>query len=377
MSTRLDALLHPSLRGDEETRRRAGLTVVLSLVVMGVALAYALVYRYVVGFRDGAVILAAGAAVGPAVLAMVGRRPWTRAAGHAVTATCFAVVLALVGREGGLSSLAAPWLVTPPLFAALLLGRRGAVGWTAACVAALAALYAVEARGVRFPTTYPPEWTERLTLGSHAGLVLCTALLLFVFESRRAAAHARAERATEALARLAYWDSLTGLANRARFVESLDGALARARADGEPARVAVLLLDLDGFKEVNDTMGHAAGDALLTLVGARLLSATRGCDTAARLGGDEFAVVLDGVRSDSDAAVVAERVVAALTVPFALAGGPAAVGASVGVARAGVGATSASLLHDADVAMYQAKALGRGRWVPHAPGMTTRVLGAA
>jgi diguanylate cyclase (GGDEF)-like protein len=368
----LDRLLHPSLRADPESLRRARLTVLLSLIVMGVALVYALVYRLVIGFHEGAVILATGAAVGPAVLAMLAVRPWLRACGHVVTGVCFAAIAALVAHEGGLSSLATPWFVTPPLFAALLLGRRGAVGWTALSVLALVALYQAEARGVRFPVAYPPAWEDRLTLGSHAGLVLCTSVLLFVFESLRAGAHARAERATAELARLAYHDALTGLANRARFLECLDRALARARAAGEPTRVAVLLLDLDGFKEVNDTMGHAAGDALLVQVGERLLGATRGCDTAARLGGDEFAVVLDGVRQEADATVVAERVVAALSAPYALAAGPARVGASLGIARAGdAEATPAALLHDADVAMYRAKAQGRGRWARFAPGMTT------
>jgi predicted signal transduction protein with EAL and GGDEF domain len=299
----LDQLLHPSLRVEPESLRRARLTVVLSLIVMGVAMVYALVYRLVIGFREGAVILAAGAAVGPAVLAMLGVRPWLRACGHVVTGVCFVAVAALVAYEGGLASPATPWFVTPPLFAALLLGRRGAVGWTALSVLALVALYHLQVRGVELRS----GTRRRGRIASRSGATRAGALHLDPAVRLREPARRRprARRARDAeLARLAYHDALTGLANRARFLECLERALARARAAGEPTRVAVLLVDLDGFKEVNDTMGHAAGDALLVQVGERLLSATRGCDTAARLGGDEFAVVLDGVREDADCSLL-------------------------------------------------------------------------
>ena len=182
------------------------------------------------------------------------------------------------------------------------------------------------------------------------------------------------------------------MSNRARFLERLGAALARARAAGDPARVAVLLLDLDGFKGVNDSLGHAAGDAVLAEVAARLLNATRGCDTVARLGGDEFAVLLEVAREDAAAAVVAERILAALAAPFVLDGRQARVGASVGIARSAAGADAcagsdlavdvgtagdaqaprgdvAAVMRAADVAMYRAKALGKGRWVRFEAGM--------
>jgi diguanylate cyclase (GGDEF)-like protein len=298
----------------------------------------------------------------------------------------YAVLVGLTYYAGGLSSPLASWLTTPPIFAILLLGRRHAVGWTALGVLTVVAFRVAEVSGMRFPVGYPPEWTTRITLGSHAGLVVCTAILLFVFEDIRAAAQGRAEAASRALARLAYHDTLTGLANRARFLECLDAALATALAAGDPARVAVLVLDLDGFKGVNDSMGHAAGDALLAQVAARLLNATRGCDTVARMGGDEFAVLLDGVPQDAAASVVAQRIVTAVAAPFEIHGREARIGASLGIARAAAPAdapsavaevlgtaevtdaprapqgVAAAVLHHADVAMYQAKALGRGRW---------------
>ncbi|GJG86645.1 hypothetical protein tb265_18260 [Gemmatimonadetes bacterium T265] len=174
----------------------------------------------------------------------------------------------------------------------------------------------------------------------------------------------------------AYHDALTGLANRAQFRARAARALDAAAAEGCPQRIAVLVLDLDGFKNVNDSLGHAAGDRLLVEVAGRLLGATRGSDTVARLGGDEFAVLLEHVRDDADAVVVAERIVAVLGAPVPLAGaatGHAFVGASVGIARVGQGAGPTSdvdaLLRDADAAMYRAKGRGKGQHAVFEPSM--------
>jgi diguanylate cyclase (GGDEF)-like protein len=388
-----DHLIPIALRADEAVLRRARLTVQLSTVLIVAAAAYSVFYHAIVGFRAAAIILGLGSGLAALLLAALRVRPSLRVTNHLLTGLLYLVLVGLTWNEGGLASLATPWLITPPIFAVLLLGRRGATAWTIVCVLTIVAFDVAERLGMRFPVGYPAEWATRITLGSHAGLVVCTAILLFVFEDIRARAHARAESASAALARLAYHDALTGLPNRARFLECLDGALARAHAADAPTRVAVLMLDLDGFKGVNDTMGHAAGDQLLVQVAARLLSATRGCDTVARLGGDEFAVVLDGVHHDADARIVAQRVVGSIAAPFALDGRQVQVGASVGIARAtsladagttstgamavaSIGAASraprgaaASVLHEADLAMYQAKSLGRGRWVQFEPGM--------
>ncbi|WP_328459856.1 GGDEF domain-containing protein [Actinoplanes sp. NBC_00393] len=166
-----------------------------------------------------------------------------------------------------------------------------------------------------------------------------------------------AERA-EDLRHQAFHDSLTGLANRPLLRDHLTQALARARR-GSP--VAVLLIDLDGFKKVNDTYGHATGDQLLVAVAQRLRDAVRGADTAARLGGDEFAVLLDGMDSPRDAVLVAERLLASIQEPLTLSGIDLAPAASVGVAVWREHADIDALLHDADSAMYAAKAAGKGR----------------
>lgn len=160
--------------------------------------------------------------------------------------------------------------------------------------------------------------------------------------------------------RQAFYDQLTRLPNRALLLDRLDRALL-AHAEGG-AGVALLFVDLDGFKRVNDTYGHAAGDLVLQACAARLRDCVRDGDTAARLGGDEFAVLLEGVRSEQEAVAVAERLARSLAQPLLLGGTEVVVGASVGVAlprRAGT--SSDLLLGEADLAMYRAKQRTAGR----------------
>ena len=154
---------------------------------------------------------------------------------------------------------------------------------------------------------------------------------------------------------LARTDELTGLPNRRALLAALDDAFTA------PTPVALLLLDLDRFKEVNDTLGHHVGDELLRLVGARLTDAVRSTGTVVRLGGDEFAVLLPGVTEHAVAAAVSDRLVSALEQPFALDELVLGIGTSVGVALAPADAvTPAELLQRADVAMYVAKARAGG-----------------
>ncbi len=167
----------------------------------------------------------------------------------------------------------------------------------------------------------------------------------------------RAQLAEE-LTRQAFHDALTGLANRALFRDRLDQALARSIRSKEP--LAVLLVDLDGFKHVNDTLGHDAGDTVLQSVAHRFDGVVRPGDTLARLGGDEFAVLLEGA-SEPQAVAVTRRLIASLADPLHISEREHVVGTSIGiVAHPGGPAESDDLIRQADIAMYAAKDAGRG-----------------
>ncbi len=165
-------------------------------------------------------------------------------------------------------------------------------------------------------------------------------------------------------------DPLTKLANRTRFTDRLEHALLRSTRSGD--RVAVLFMDLDNFKGVNDSLGHTAGDRLLTEVAVRVQDCLRPVDTVARLGGDEFAVLIEDLSDVSEAADVTERIFEALQAPFDLEGKELLVRASIGVAVGDAqerGTTAEALLRDADTAMYVAKSRGKGRYEVFEAGM--------
>jgi diguanylate cyclase (GGDEF)-like protein len=176
-------------------------------------------------------------------------------------------------------------------------------------------------------------------------------------------------RTVGAMLHQALHDSLTGLPNRALFLDRLTHALARRAGAG---RVGVLFCDLDRFKTVNDSMGHAAGDQLLVAVAARLSECLRVGDTAARLGGDEFAILIEDVGSEREALSVAERVADVLRAPIVIRGREVFVSSSIGIV-VGNGAGE-ELLRNADVAMYRAKAEGKGCHALFEPSMRAEVL---
>jgi diguanylate cyclase (GGDEF)-like protein len=194
-----------------------------------------------------------------------------------------------------------------------------------------------------------------LTLALMAGMVW-----FLLGRIRRSTA---ALKASEAQSKhLAFHDVLTGLPNRALLDDRLDRALAAARRFPEQ-QCALLCLDLDRFKAVNDTLGHPAGDCLLRDVAARLSAAVRETDSVARMGGDEFAIIQAGRPSKEDVEALCKRLVDSLGQPFNIMGTQVFVGISIGVARSGIdGYDRAELARRGDIALYHAKAEGRGRY---------------
>jgi diguanylate cyclase (GGDEF)-like protein/PAS domain S-box-containing protein len=168
-------------------------------------------------------------------------------------------------------------------------------------------------------------------------------------------------------------DSLTGLPNRTLFMDRVHQTLARLTRDPRPA-CAVLFMDVDRFKLVNDSLSHAVGDKLLVALAARLATAVRPGDTVARLGGDEFAVLLQGIADPAEAMLVADRILEALRPSFEIDGHDLFASISVGVALHVAELTSADLLANADIAMYHAKRRGRGRAAVFDDAMRRRVV---
>jgi diguanylate cyclase (GGDEF)-like protein/PAS domain S-box-containing protein len=208
--------------------------------------------------------------------------------------------------------------------------------------------------------TGPVEWRFRQPDGSWLNAeILATNLLNdptvkgVVLNTRDVSERRRLE---EQLTHQAFHDPLTGLANRALFRDRVSHALALAQRRGSP--VTVLYLDLDDFKNVNDSLGHAEGDRLLIAAAERFLACARSADTVARLGGDEFAILVEGTDGTEG---LAERLAAAMSHPFSLSGNQVKVTVSIGVASASPDDRADDLLRNADMAMYAAKRRGKGR----------------
>ncbi len=190
-----------------------------------------------------------------------------------------------------------------------------------------------------------------------------------VLNSRDVSERAELERQ---LTHQAFHDPLTHLANRALFLDRLEHAY--RRAGRAPGGVALLFLDLDDFKRVNDSLGHAAGDQLLVQASARIAAELRDGDTLARLGGDEFAILAEDIAVTGFATSLSERVVATLRVPFALEGKSICIGASVGIATSRDADSPSDLMRNADLAMYIAKTRGKGGCAVFEPHMHEDVV---
>ncbi|MCU0506143.1 MAG: EAL domain-containing protein, partial [Chloroflexi bacterium] len=229
------------------------------------------------------------------------------------------------------------------------------------------------ARHLEVDTEVPVETAVLLPDGALAGVELIGRPIpsAAVAPARATAIRDIRERRAieERLTRQALYDALTGLPNRSLFLDRTAHALAWEREDGEP-RVAVLVLDLDRFKGINESFGHAVGDQIIAAVGRRFEDALRPGDTLARLGGDEYAVLVTGAGTEGAARSVARRLLETLSAPFPVEGRDTYLSVSVGIALADEGATAAGLLREAAIALDRAKADPDGRLAVFTPAMS-------
>ncbi|MDQ3039205.1 MAG: GGDEF domain-containing protein, partial [Pseudomonadota bacterium] len=176
----------------------------------------------------------------------------------------------------------------------------------------------------------------------------------------RVAADVALAESRDALERLVRIDSLTGVANRRQLDERL--ALAMTRARRRPQPLALIYLDVDHFKQVNDTLGHAAGDAVLRGFAQRLVSNVRGGDLVARLGGDEFVILVEDAGLPDSAEVIARKLIATMASPIDADGTPVHATTSIGIAFSSTGTDAQALMAGADAALYSAKDAGRNTY---------------
>jgi diguanylate cyclase (GGDEF)-like protein len=362
-------LIHPAADSDGRVRLARWLDS-LSVLVGGAVVAWCFASGSGSGAVEAATLVAAVTAFAAVKMVLSGNAPVHRLAALPMVVAVILIGASLVFPPTGIV-LFVPVLVTPLIVSGpriqQVLTRRAEnpFGSSRRKPYSLAPYAAVSAVFAALVITLPAGISARLwvaVLGAIAVVVLVVARQLIAFQDN-ASLLDTLRRQEARLRDQALYDGLTKLANRAHFHDSLAAALTTGP-------VALVLVDLDHFKTVNDTMGHAAGDALLVEVAARLRTAVREDELVARLGGDEFAVLLPGGAAAS-AEAVAERILAELGRPVTLLHQDAVmVQCSIGVAA---GSDLTDLLGDADIAMYTAKDRGRATWVRYTPDLGHRI----
>ena len=380
--------------GDPDTLRRARIVLSFTLVLVLLGLEAVAFFAWVLeaeSSRYVAVALVVGLLLTLAIPFSFRRTGSVDLGANLVIAGSYVVIVSCFTVVGGIRAPLLHWCALLPMLAVLMGSRRSAWLWAAVGFATLSLFVAADAVGWRFPDSLglarvdgTTLWVQRFVdVGSWVGILLAVSL---VYEARKEAqtrelAEKNLElqseieqrsRAEERTQYLAYYDELTTLPNRRLFQQQLRSAM--EQASRHDRKVAVLFLDLDGFKEVNDTHGHALGDCLLQQAAERLRTCVRMSDSVARggdanagvvsrLGGDEFTILLTGIRGHREAALVSQRILECLENPFALGDHEVFISASIGVALyPGDVEGLDDLLRNADVAMYHAKDRGKNNF---------------
>jgi len=276
--------------------------------------------------------------------------------GNLFVACAYFLMLTSVVISGGFSpSPSTQMMLVVPVYAFMLANLRSGTAWSIAVSVTVVMLYLAERHGIHFPQLVTAEFRPL------ASLIAWLTVLLVIVGSLLAYSHLGSyhERVLHSernqLNYMAHHDALTELPNRSYFLGRLARSVARARRRDENS--ALLYIDLDGFKPINDVHGHAIGDIVLRILAARLREVIRENDTVARMGGDEFAVILEDVRDREFAASVAQKLLQQLSEPVGIGGHSFAVSGSVGIVMfPEQGSNVAQLCEKADQAMYRAKA---------------------
>lgn len=276
---------------------------------------------------------------------------WIRPTTHIAMGASLAGIIASSAQTGQGNDTSATFPVLLILIVSYVLGAKAAVGWTLASIVGV---------GLQIYTSELPAMgidgavTTRPGLFATRAIVFLGVLTLAVVERRFA------DRKAAQLEFLARHDELTGLCNRRAFAERAEEAV--SRASRHDRNIAVLVIDLDHFKAVNDVHGHSVGDEVLRVIGNRIGERTRSTDTACRMGGDEFLLLLEDVSDEKNVALYAERLATAICEPVSIGGDELTVGASVGIAISpDAGETPEELTRSADIAMFSAKSDGGNR----------------
>jgi diguanylate cyclase (GGDEF)-like protein len=383
---------HEILNGDPEELRRARTILGFTVILIALALQSATYFRYALP-QSASVRIDAFTSLGMLLtlgipLCMRRGLPMEFAANLVIGAS-FVVIATSLTVFGGIESPVIHWLALPPMLAVLMGARRSAWYWAGIGSLTVGTLFALEAFDLApaaqvdfLQISGPGLWIQRCVDAGSWLLILLT--VAFLYERHKDEQTQRLEDKNSELVHeirqrqmaedrthyLAYYDELTTLPNRQLFKEQLARSMENA-ARGE-GMVALLFLDLDGFKEVNDAYGHDLGDQLLRHVAQKLLTCVRAADAVSRgldgelvsrLGGDEFTILLDGLNDFTEAALVARRVLDSLARPIEVADREIFISASVGIALYPGGAENMDeLLRNADLAMYHAKESGRNNF---------------
>lgn len=271
-----------------------------------------------------------------------------------IASVYISVTIGVFVSSGPIDSPASPVVPIAALMAFCLCGRRWGFIWASVVLITHVVMFAMESNGYQFPNVLASDTTNINIIFDWILAYSAMIAMVALYENMQDRLKDERDQEHEKYVYLATHDQLTGIPNRVLFYDRLNNALVRARRDR--TQLAILYLDLDGFKPINDKYGHDAGDLMLVEIATRLWQSVRSSDTVARLGGDEFTAILENLSKPEDAEDIARKIAFKINKPMQLLGHEAKVKASIGIAFfPSDGTTSDELIRCADVAMYYAK----------------------